>query len=227
MKIWNFTWWNVSGVNDTIGYFLFQSLPTKDLWERESLTRMQRPQPRPRHQQHQRPPLRPPHQSQCPPLSRTYRLLQLVPLHLPQDSLRLSLQQLFLRGQQKGKGKQQLEQLSVRLGQTNLRKEDDTVFGHTSWLDSKNVANKLRHGGFIISFMKFIIILIFTMTDLAASNDVIIIFSGTHWGTKLNFSSFLNFTPWFVYKLSTSVIPLKTRLQQLEWYRGNFKVSPA
>ena len=39
----------------------------------------------------------------------------------------------------------------------------------------KNVANKLLHGGFIISFMKLKIILIFIMTDLSASNDVIMI----------------------------------------------------
>ena len=53
-------------------------------------TRIQRPQPRPRHQQHQLPHPRPPHQPQCPPMSRTRRLLQLVPLDLPQDSPRLS-----------------------------------------------------------------------------------------------------------------------------------------
>ena len=79
--------------------------------------------------------------------------------------------------------------------------------------------------------MKFIINLIFDVTDLSAINDVIItiivIFSRIHWGNKLNFSSFSKFIPWFVYKLSFSVIPPNTRLEQLEWYRGNFKVSPA
>ena len=37
------------------------------------------------------------------------------------------------------------------------------------------MANELLHGGFIVSFMKFNIILIFIMTDLSASSDVIII----------------------------------------------------
>ena len=68
----------------------------------------------------------------------------------------------------------------VRLGRVNLRKEDDTVFGHTPQIDSKNVANKLLHCGFIFSFMKFIFILISTMINLSASNEVIIIFSRTH-----------------------------------------------
>ena len=131
-----------------------------------------------------------------------------------------------------GRGNNNLNSwLIVHLGRIDLRKEDDTVFGHTLRIASKNVANKLIHGGFIISFMKFIIILIFIMTDLSASNDVIIniiiIFSKIHWGSKLNFSSFSKLVPWFVYKLSFSVIPPNTRLEQLEWYRGNFKVSPA
>ena len=75
-------------------------------------TRTQIPQPRQRNQQHKRLHLRPPHLPPCPPLSRTHHLLHSVPLDLPQDSPRLSLQQLFLRGYQKGKGKQQLEQLT-------------------------------------------------------------------------------------------------------------------
>ena len=75
-------------------------------------TRTQKLQLHPRHQQHQCIHPRPPHQPQCPPLSRTRRLLQWVPMDLTQDSPRLSLQQHFLRGQQQGKGKQQLEQLS-------------------------------------------------------------------------------------------------------------------
>ena len=134
----------------------------------------------------------------------------------------------FFGDSKRGRGNSSLNSwLIVRLGRANLRKEDDTVYGYTSQNDSKTVANKLLHGGFIISFMKFIIVLIFTMTNLSASNDAIIIFSRTHWGKKLKFSSFLNFNPWSVYKLSTSAIPLNTRLQQLEWYQGNFKVSPA
>ena len=71
-------------------------------------TRIQRLQPRQSHQQHRRPcpPLPPP----CQPLSRTHQL-QLVLLDLPLDSSRLSLQQAFLQGHQKGKGKQELERL--------------------------------------------------------------------------------------------------------------------
>ena len=65
------------------------------------------------------------------------------------------------------------------------------------------------------------------MIDLSASNDVIIIFSRIHWGKKFKLFSFWNLIPWFVDKLSTSVIPPNNRLQQLEWYRGNFKVTPA
>ena len=66
-------------------------------------TRTQRLQPRQRHQQHQRPHLRPPHLPPCPPLSCTHRLLHLVPMNLPQDSPRLPLQQISLRGHQKGR----------------------------------------------------------------------------------------------------------------------------
>ena len=36
MKIWKLTLWKVSGVNDTLGHILLESLATKDLWERES-----------------------------------------------------------------------------------------------------------------------------------------------------------------------------------------------
>ena len=100
---------------------------------------------------------------------------------------------------QQGRGNSSLNSwFIVHLGRIDLRKEDDTVFGHASRIVSKNLANKLLHGGFIISFMKFIIILIFIMTDLSASNDVIviiiiiIIFSRLHWGNKLKFSSFSN-----------------------------------
>ena len=135
---------------------------------------------------------------------------------------------LFSRDSKRGRGNSSLHSwLIVRLGRTIFREEYDTFFGHTSIFNSKNVANRLVIGGFIISFMKFIFILIFTMTDLSASNDVIKIFSRTHWEKKLDFCSFLICIPWFVYNLSTLVIPPITRLQQLERYRGNFKVSPA
>ena len=46
---------------------------------------------------------------------------------------------------------------SVRLGRTNVFKQDDTIFRHVSKCNPKNLANRLLHGGFIISLMKFII----------------------------------------------------------------------
>ena len=105
-------------------------------------------------------------------------------------------------------------------------KENDTFYGHTSEFSSKNVANKLLHSGYIISFLNFINIF-FNMTDSSASNYVILIFSRTHWGKKLKFSSFLNFFSWYFYKFSTSVIAPNTRLDKLKCYGGNFKASRA
>ena len=173
-------------------------------------TRIQRRQPRPRHQQHQRPHFRPRHQLQCPPPSRTHHLPQLVPLDLPQDSPRLSLQHFHLRDSKRGKRNSNLNSwFIVRLGRTNLRKEDDTVFGHTSQLDSKNVANKLLHGGFVISFMEFNIILTSNLTNLSASNNVRWHFKDTLKNKTQNFLNFkLHFQ--FVYHSSTLVIqPIK------------------
>ena len=229
MKIWKLTLWKVIGVNDTLGHFLLQSLATKDLWERESLRLVSR-DPNLVH------------------ATNNINVLILV-LHICL-SARLCLSHtayfiwsiwtshrtllasfssnIFFGDSKRGRGNSSLNDLLVvHLGLFNLLKEDDTFLGHTSEFKSKNVANKLLHGGFIISFMKFIIYLIFTMTDLSASIDVIIIFWRTHCGEKLKSSSFSNFIPWFVYQSSTSVIPPTTWLQQLEWYRGNFKVSPA
>ena len=229
MKIWKLTLWKVSGVNYTLGHFLLQSLATKDLWERESLRLV----------------------SRDPNLVHATNIINVLifVIHINlsarlclahtayfnwslQTSHRTLLASLssniFLGDIERGRGNSSLNSwLIVRLGRVNLRKEDDTVFRHTPQIASKNVANKLLHGGFIISFMKFIIILIFILSDLSASKDVIIIFSRTHWGKKLKFSSFSNFIHRFVYKLSTFVILPNTRPQQLECYRGNFKVSAA
>ena len=229
MKIWKLTLWKVSVVNYTLGRSLLQSRATKDLWERETLRLVSR-DPKFVH------------------ATNNINLLIFV-LHISR-SARLCLahtayfnwslwtshrtllaslsSKIFFRDNNRGRGNSRLNSwLIARLGRVNLRKEDDTVFGLNLQIDSENVANKLLDGGFLISFMKFITNLIFTMTDLSASNDVIIILSKTHWGKKLKFSLFSNFIPWFVYKLSTSVIPPNTRLQQSEWYRGNLKVSPA
>ena len=229
MKIWKLTLRKVSDVNDTLGHFLLQSLASKDLWERESLRLVSR-DPNLVHATNNM-------NVFIFVLHISFSAL-LCPAHIvyfnpsiwtSHRTLLSSLSNnLFFGDSKRGRGNSSLNSwLIVRLGRTNFRKEADTFFGYTLIVNLNNVANKLVHGGFEISFMKFTIISIYTMTDLSASNDVIIIISRTHWGKKLKCSSFVNSIPWFAHNLSTLVIPPNTRLQQLEWYCGNFKVSPA
>ena len=197
MKIWTLTLWKVSGVNDTLGQFLLQSLSTKDLWERESLRLVSR-DPNLVHATHNiNVFFFVLHISLSARLCLAHTAYFNWSLWTSHRTLLASLSSNFNFGNsKKGRGNSSLNNwLIFRLGRTNLRKEDDTVFRDTSQLDSKNVANKLLHGGSIISFMKLIIILIFTMTNLSACIDVIMKFSRTHWGKKLKISSFLYFIP--------------------------------
>ena len=232
MKIWKLTLWKVSDVNDTLGHNLLKSLAAKDLWERESLRFIPR---------------------KTTFVHATNNIDVLILVLRISFSARLGLahtayfnwslqtshrtllaspsSNIFFGDNNRGRGNNNLNSwFIVHLGRIDLRREDDTVFGHTLRIASKNAANKLLHGGFIISFMKFINILIFIKTDLSASIDVIIsssYFQGYIEEKKLKFSSFSKLIPWFVYKLSIAVIPPNTRVKQLEWYRGNFKASPA
>ena len=198
MKIWKLTLWKVSGVNDTLGHILPKSLAAKDLWERESLRFI----PRKHNFVHAT--------NNIDVLILVLRISFSARFGLAHNayfnwSLQTSHKTLlaslssnnFFGDNKRGRGNRSLNSwFIVHLGRFDLRKEDYTVFGHTTRIVSKNVANKLLHGGFIISFMKFIIILIFIMTDLSASNVVIIIitiiFSRIYWGNKFKFSSFSN-----------------------------------
>ena len=137
-------------------------------------THIQRHQLRPRHQQHQRPHPRPPHRARFCLANTAYFNWSLWTSH---RTLLASLSSnIFFGDNKRGRGNSSLNScFIVHKGRVDLRKEDDTVFRHTPQIDWKNVAKKLLHGGFLISFMKFIIILIFIMTDLCASNDVIIL----------------------------------------------------
>ena len=179
MEIWKLTLWNVSAVNNTFGHNpLGKSLSIDKGFLRawNPQTHTHRPQPRQRRQQHQRP--RPPHLPPYQPPSRTHHFLQLVPLDLPRDSPRVSLQNILFRDIKSGRGNSSSNNwLSVHLGRTNVFKHNDALFWHASKLNSKDVATRLLHGGFIISFMKIIIILVFTRTDLSASNNVIMMLS--------------------------------------------------
>ena len=49
-------------------------------------------------------------------------------------------------------------------------------FCHLSQLNSKKMAKKLLHDGYINSLKKFIITLFFTMTELSGSDDVSMVF---------------------------------------------------
>ena len=217
MKIWKLTLWKVSGVNDTLGHTFLKSLAAKDLWEREPLRFISR-KPNFVHAT-----------NNLDVLILVLRISFSTRLRLAHTAyfnwsfqtshrtLLASLSSNILFGDNKrGRGSSSLNSwFFVHLGRSGLREEDDTVFGYTSRIVLKNVANKLLHGGFIISFMKFIIILILILTDLSASNDIIsiiiiiitILFSRIHWGNKLKFSSFSN-----------SLLDLFTSYHLL-WYR--------
>ena len=180
MTIWKLTLWKVSGVNDTLGHILLrQSLSAKYFWERESLRLV-------------------PRDPNLVNATNNVNVLIFV-LHIcpiarlclahsayfswsiwtSHKTLLASLSSNFFFGDSKrGKGNSSMNSwLIVRLGRTNFPMENDALFGHTSEFNWKNVANQLIHGGFIFSFMKFVIISIFTKTDLCASHDVIIKFS--------------------------------------------------
>ena len=68
--------------------------------------------------------------------------------------------------------------LNVFLEWIDVFEQDDAFFWRFSKMNSKNVANRLLHGGFIFSFVKFFNVLIFTMTELSASDEVNVIFQG-------------------------------------------------
>ena len=99
---------------------------------------------------------------------------------------------LFFGDIKSGRGNSRLNSwLTVPLRRTNLLEQDEAFFIHTSEFNSKNVANKLFHGGLISSFMKIIFVLVHNMTDLSASIDVIIIiFSKIHWGRNFKIPHF-------------------------------------
>ena len=154
--------------------------------------RTQRPQPRQRHQHHQRPHLRPPHMPPCQPPSHKHTAYCIWSLWTSRRTLLVSLSSNFLFGDiKRGRGNSSLNNwLRVRLGRTNLLKQDGGFFRHTPKFNPKNVAIRLLHGEFIISFKKFNTTLIFYMTNLSAGIDVILIFCGLHWEWN---SKFLNF----------------------------------
>ena len=184
LKIWKLLLWEMSGVIDTLGHTLLcKSLSTKDFWERETVRLV----PRDNfvnatnninvlvlhiclrtnlHAAH----------TAC--FNRSLRTSHRTPL--------ASLSKIFFfREIKRGRGNSSSNNwLSVRLGLTNVFKQYDAFFWHALEFNSMNVANRLLHGGFIISFMKFIIILIFTMTDLSANSDVIMIHSKIRWELK-------------------------------------------
>ena len=190
LKIWRLTLRKVSGVNDTVGYILLgKSLPTNDFWQRETLRLVPRDPNR---------------------VNATNNINVLIfVLHIylrarlclartayinwslwtPHRTLIASISSKFFFGDiKRGRGNSSSNNwLSVRLGRTNIFKQDDSLFWLAFKFNSKNVANRPLHGGFLISLMKFIIILVFTMTDLSASNDVIKTLSQIYWGKKLKF----------------------------------------
>ena len=148
-KFSKLTLWTVSSVNDTLRHILLRkSLSTEDFWERET------PRLVPRD---------------------TNLVLQIClrdhvclahttyfnwSLWTSHRNLLASLSSNFLLGDiKRGSGNSSLNNwFIVRLGRTNHLKQHDASFWYASEFNSKNVANKLLHGGFIILFMKFIII---------------------------------------------------------------------
>ena len=109
-------------------------------------TRTQRPQLRQRYQKHQPP--RPPH---LPP-SRTHSAYFNWSLWTSHRTLLASLSKNFLfRDIKTGRGNSSSDNwLSVRLGWTNVFKQQDALFWHASIISSNNMANRLLHGRFII-----------------------------------------------------------------------------
>ena len=178
LKIWNFKLWKVSGVNDTLGRILLgKSISTKDIWQRENLRLV----------------LRDPNLVNATNIINVLVLvlhfylragLGLAPtaycswFRWTSHRTLLASPALFCSGNQKGKGSSNSNNwLSVRLGWTNVFKQNDALLWRASKFNSKNVANRLLQGGFIDSFRKFNFILHFTVANLSASNDVIMIFS--------------------------------------------------
>ena len=193
LKIWKLRLRMVTGVNDTLVHIpLGKSFSTKDFRERETLKLV-------------------PRDPSLVNATNNINVLNLV-LHIClRNSLRLahtayfnwslrtsyrtliaSLSSKFLFGDvNSGRGNSSSNNWrSVRLGRTNVFKQDDALLWYASRFNSKKVANRLLQCGFIISFMKFVISLIFTMTVLSATNYVIKILSWTHWGKKLKFPHF-------------------------------------
>ena len=181
----------MSGINDTLGHILLKSLAAKDLWERESLRLI-------------------PRNSNFVQATNNINVLIFV-LHInlnarlclahtayfiwslwtSQKTLLASLSSNFFGDSNRGRGNSSLKSwLIVPWDELISARKMTLSSDKLSEFNSKNVANKLLHGELIFSFMKFNIILIFTMTDLSAGSDVIVIFSTTHWGKKLKISSF-------------------------------------
>ena len=193
LKIWKLTLWKVSGVNENLGHILLgESFLTQDFWERQTLRLVPRD----------------PNLVNgtnnvnifvlvlhiC--LRTSFRLAHTAffnwSLRTSHRTLLASFSSNFLfRDINRGRGNSSSNNwVSVHLLRTNVFKQDDTLFLHASKLNSKNMANTLLHGGFVVSFMKFNIFLFFTMNDLSASSDVIMILWRIHWGEKLNFPHF-------------------------------------
>ena len=233
MKIWKLTLWKVSGLNDTLGHILPKSLAAKDLWERESLRFI----PRKPNFVHAT--------NNIDVLSLVLRISFSARLGLAhtayfnwslQTSHRTLLASLssnnFFGDNKKGRGNSSLNSwFRVHLGRIDLRKEDDTVFGHTSRVASKNVANVITW--WIYNFIHEIHYYPNFYHDRFVCQE---------WGHRdhhhhpifkdtlrkqTQIFLILKLTPWFVYKLSFPVIPPNNRLKQLDWYRGNFKASAA
>ena len=158
LRIWKLTLWKVSGVNDTPGHIpLGRSLSTKEFWERETRRLIPRDPNLVNATNnlnvlifvlHIRLPasLRLAHT--------TYFIWSLWPSH---RTLLASLSGNFLFGDnKKGRGNSGSNNwLSVRLGRTNVFKQDEALFWHNSEIRSKSAANRLLHAGSIISFMNF------------------------------------------------------------------------
>ena len=77
--------------------------------------------------------------------------------------------------------------LSIRLGRTDVCKHDNTLFWHLPQLNSKNVPNKLLHGGFMNSFMKFFFLKKIRCHWFVCQRWRQHDFSKIHWRRKLNF----------------------------------------
>ena len=227
MKIWKLTLWKLNGVKEPSDLFFLASLFRWRISESmKPQNRTRRPQPCQRHQQNQRFDHRPPH---LPPSSLRLAHTAYVNWFLwtSHRTLLASLSSNFLFGDiKRGRGSNSLNDwVIVRLGRTDLLKQDDAFFWLTSNVNSKSVANEL-HGGFINSLTKFIIIFFYydqfvcqqwrhhnNFKDTLRTETPISSFLRLH---SLICLQFINFN--YTVNYSTSAI---------RSYGGNFKASPS